>query len=1219
MRILKIELQNINSLKSKTPIVIDFESDLFKDVGLYAITGSTGAGKTTILDAITIALYQSVPRFNGTTAKANLLDVVSYGATEAMARVSFESQEKCYEAHWSMRLTTKGGKLLTNPKEEVRLKDLSTGKIIAEKKTEVKTEVERVIQLNYNQFLRSAMLAQGEFAAFLSASSAEKGKLLEQITGENIYKKIGETIGVKIGEEKKKLDEIRAKINAEDLLSDELRENLKAEQNLLKKDIEKLGVELKDVELILAWFKKKAELTKEQENLERQIILLEAEKQKSKLTIEALNLHEKAEPHKELLESIKRLEKEQVTTKTRIELLQEALKNLVLKITDAKKQEEKAKLALQQSESNFTSWLPKLDQVGKYDADSKNGKEKKLATQKALDESEVQIGKLKEVFELKNKSKEAKNKELAAIDTFLLKHKDCLLLEKQIIDWRSHLLIRKRNCEQMDIETKVINQKKKIQKESQNLLKETNALYERDQIKLKELNVAFERTNQLLRTNSLDQLLIKKEQIEKQKDIWKEGGILSKEAKEIGENEKLLSKEQSLYDKGKQILLKQNEELQLKKSGAESALKDAERILELETKILSFEDERKKLEKGSPCHLCGSTEHPYVTKYENVNLSESKIQLEKRKKNLDLLLKEEKAIELKLVAVSTKMEANINQLKAFADQMKKALKSFSLLSLDCKLDELDKISKKWLELNKAGEEFAKQIAEGQNLQKLKNQQDEACKKQKEAVNNLKTKQATLNEKLENISLELKQKNADIKSLNEETKKLETQLREDLAQYKLDLPSVDESVVFVKEIELEITSYQSKTKQQLELRHLIDQLTNDIKNIREQAIEKQKYQDILETELKDTEAKLQAVIAERKAILPLEISIIAKREQLQKAKETCKKGFDQVSLFLQTLLTEQVSKTKETENLQKEQAKSETSLTEQISNLEQSIKSSDFESRADIEKALLSLEDRASFVKIVKGIDDKNLELKTLENRLKENFVKLDREKKSDVSAEDANENQKKIEAEKNKLTERTGEIRQKFELDKQIKERNKAVTLEISNQEKVLKKWTDLMTLLGGSKHAFNTYVQRLTLHNLIQLANVHLFKLNKRYSLRLDATYKSGEELFFKLIDHYQTDEARYVDTSSGGEKFLISLALALGLSDLASKNVSIDSLFIDEGFGTLDSQTLETVISSLETLQAQGKMIGIISHVENLKERIPAQIKVLKKSNGVSEVELV
>jgi len=163
------------------------------------------------------------------------------------------------------------------------------------------------------------------------------------------------------------------------------------------------------------------------------------------------------------------------------------------------------------------------------------------------------------------------------------------------------------------------------------------------------------------------------------------------------------------------------------------------------------------------------------------------------------------------------------------------------------------------------------------------------------------------------------------------------------------------------------------------------------------------------------------------------------------------------------------------------------------------------------------------------------------------------------------------------------------------------------------------MNLLGGSKHAFNTYVQRLTLLNLINLANIHLYKLKKRYSLKMNDTYKAGEELNFVLIDHYQTDEPRLVETSSGGEKFLISLALALGLSDLASKNVTIGSLFIDEGFGTLDTKTLEIVISTLETLHAQGKLIGIISHVENLKERIPEQIQVNKKSNGVSEVWIV
>jgi exonuclease SbcC len=1219
MRILKIELQNINSLKSKTPIVIDFESDLFKDVGLYAITGSTGAGKTTILDAITIALYHSVPRFNSTTAKANLLDVVSYGANEAMARVSFESQAKHYEAHWSMRLTTKAGKLLTNPKEEVRLKDLSTGKIIAEKKTEVKIAVERVIQLNYNQFLRSAMLAQGEFAAFLSASSQDKGKLLEQITGEDIYKKIGETIGAKIGEERRKLDEIRAKINAEDLLTDEVRQDLKAEQDLLKKDIEKLAAELKEVELILVWYKKKAELIKDQEGLEQRIALLEIEKLKNQSTIEALKRHEKAEPHKEILDRIKRLEKEQLSHEARLQGLQEALKVLILKIAEAQKQEAKSKSEHQQTEVDFNNWLPKLDQVAKHDSDIQNGNEKKLATQKSLSECRLQIGKLKDLFESKNKSQEEKTKELADIDAFLLKHKACLLLEKQLAHWRSDLIIRKRNCKHMQAESKDLNEKEKISSQTQLALKETATQHGKEQTKLGELNEAFGKTVKLLEANSVAGLLTQREQVYKQKVDWKDGLRLSQEAKNYAENEKTLSLSQKELVVEAETLLKQNKSLQLKKTAAESALKDAERILELENKIMSFDAERQKLAEGSPCHLCGSTEHPYVSQYENISLSKSQVQLDERKKTLEILMKEEMVIERLRVVNKTKTELNAGHLKTLLEQLKKTAEDFKSLNLDSKIEASENIGKHLADLEKRSAELNHKITEGQRLQKNKDLQDTACKKQGEFVNELKTKQATLSEKLENIKRELKQRQSEFAKISQETKDLETQLRDDLAPYELVLPIVEESSAFVLSIEKEIATFHAKTKEQLELRSLMTQLANDIKNNREQFKEKQKTQVTLENEQKETETKLRTVSADRKAILPLEISISAKREQLQKANVTSKKVFDQALQLLQALNTEQVSKTKETENLQKEQAISVTSLNEAFLSFEKAIEFSDFESRVAVEQALLSLEDKTSFVKLVKEIDDRALELKTLGNRLKEDLEKLEKQQNFKDSVDEADKQQKNIEADKNKLTERTGEIKQKFELDRQIKERNQAVASEISQQEQVLKKWNDLMSLLGGSKHAFNTYVQRLTLHNLIQLANVHLFKLNKRYSLRLDPTYKSGEELFFKLIDHYQTDEARYVDTSSGGEKFLISLALALGLSDLASNNVSIDSLFIDEGFGTLDSQTLETVISSLETLQAQGKMIGIISHVENLKDRIPAQIKVLKKSNGVSEVELV
>jgi exonuclease SbcC len=336
MKILKIELQNINSLKCDKPIIIDFEDKHFQDIGLYAITGSTGAGKTTILDAITIALYHQVPRFNRSNSKAGLENVVSYGAVNALARVLFENKGERFEAFWSMRMASKSGKKLTNPKEEVRLKNLSSERIIAEKKRDVQLEVERVTQLNYNQFLRSVMLAQGEFASFLSASAKDKGTLLEQITGEEIYKKIGEAINQRQYDERKKLDAVKAKINTEDLLNDEQRTELKIEQKDLEIQIIALEKEFQTVKKITDWYKRSADLLRQKDRLQLQLEDLKHDLEKNTGKLKKLEYHKKAEPFKELLDDLKRTGK-QIKDKTdQQNHLERSLKLLLLEVTKTK-------------------------------------------------------------------------------------------------------------------------------------------------------------------------------------------------------------------------------------------------------------------------------------------------------------------------------------------------------------------------------------------------------------------------------------------------------------------------------------------------------------------------------------------------------------------------------------------------------------------------------------------------------------------------------------------------------------------------------------------------------------------------------------------------------------------------------------------------------------------------------------------------------------------
>ena len=206
-----------------------------------------------------------------------------------------------------------------------------------------------------------------------------------------------------------------------------------------------------------------------------------------------------------------------------------------------------------------------------------------------------------------------------------------------------------------------------------------------------------------------------------------------------------------------------------------------------------------------------------------------------------------------------------------------------------------------------------------------------------------------------------------------------------------------------------------------------------------------------------------------------------------------------------------------------------------------------------------------------------------------------------------------LDAERQTLHRQWGVVTQQIQEEARRREQVSSAKTALEVRREAFVHLERLNHLIGSADGAkFRRFAQRLTLDHLVYLANQHLAILHRRYQLM-----RNAEVLSLLVVDTWQANASRDTKTLSGGESFLVSLALALALSDLVSHKTSIDSLFLDEGFGTLDGETLESALAALDNLHSSGKTIGIISYINALKERIPVQIKLTKQSGlGVSRL---
>lgn len=393
-----------------------------------------------------------------------------------------------------------------------------------------------------------------------------------------------------------------------------------------------------------------------------------------------------------------------------------------------------------------------------------------------------------------------------------------------------------------------------------------------------------------------------------------------------------------------------------------------------------------------------------------------------------------------------------------------------------------------------------------------------------------------------------------------------------------------------------------------------------------------------------------IIAEEKAKTPILENISYKEKGHQAEEELYKKNIEQRKLLLGGKSVEEVEKhyvdsrelqSKLLENLNLEKEKIETQKSSLNGKIEQQKKDAEANqkelSRLDFQiQEWLKDENHQISAEILKDLISKSREwinqekqyLSEIQNKRLTTEATLNERKNRSLKHQESDnkpldEETKEVLSESlntisvltESINKRLSEIEVSLLSHEKGKEQIKSFEKELNEKSELYENWSKLNDLLGSANgNKFKTIAQGYTLDVLLSYANKHLEDLTQRYSLE-----KIPDTLALQVVDNDMLGEVRSVHSLSGGESFLISLALALGLSSLSSNKMKIESLFIDEGFGALDIDTLSIAMDALDNLQTQGRKIGVISHVEEMKERITTQIQVIKSANGRSSVRII
>ncbi len=1148
MKILSIYFKNINSLQGENRI--HFDQVPLSESGVFAITGPNGSGKSSILDVITLALYGETFRFDRPADH-----VMTKTTAESFAEIEFFLDEQTYRSSWRVQRKNRDSTAALLAPEMSLFHLNGTEQLIADSTQKVRDRVAHLTGMDFHKFSKSMVLAQGDSSAFLNALDSERMDILEKISGTGIYQQHKEQAEEKNADAQKRLQELEQDLNAIPV-------------------IDKISREAQEMDL--ADFKEQhIELKQKDDAVYQQLISIQ---KISKLESQVDSLGSQQQLiDSQLQENQKKLDKIEAITLTQD--FEDDLKTLDNKVAET--QQSKKILAAYRSELELFQKQLNIQSDSEQIPPDTN---KTLTQQKNyIDQIKLKHDELKSVFQQENALVQSMNQHivekksiLEPTEFWLQEHVSDQNLLDNFPDISQLSGLKQEMTEALEKQRIYLNWSKnttdnlkKAKENSQVLTKKSSGLQAQiaaDEQLLKEMTEGY--TLDELQDMKIEQ----QDRIEQFKELNDLASVNAKLSKKGGFAKLFIGKG---ADREVQELIQESELLQLEIGREQLIISTLEAAVFNEALLLKMQGDRKYLEDGKACPLCGALDHPYLEYPPAV--SNSKHILKEQHKKINSL-KSDAAGLLKQISAAKK-QAEIDRkkddhLQIITSQWNILANKLNIAGMDLDIDNLsemkDLLKKEKQELSNLNNLIKKYIKQQDSMAKA----ESAIELNKKTLERLSKEAEALDLEITDRPDESEEWEQTVSSIQQKVQEMEVKITQQLAVLGEKLPSKK-----IKQDELEQNLKARKQEYNSRKVH-IKTLTDEIQN--------------LETKIATSLLKVEEISRD----------IERNRDLIQKE--------EQLDLHLSLLEKQKLIADIELVLVQQE-------------NDSATLKESLLENCQDTASGDLNvLRNNVELVKSRSNILQKRLELtqriKQIWKNQEQTQTELDRAKAT--QSEDKTEDELLVLSKdiKEKLyiaKQEVESLQNKLNKEELLQEKYDVIIQQLESQKEIAQaceKEVKFITAENGIH--FRHKVQQGMADKLMSASNQILEKISGRYYLR---KAESEHGLALEIEDTKQKNIRRLPKTLSGGESFLVSLALALALSEMANDGQALDSLFLDEGFGNLDAESLYSAMTTLESLKTHGKLVGVISHVEGVRKRIKTQIKMTKKPNGMSILKVI